>query len=318
MHCTRDRFLVSLFLIVARVGSSAQDASLSPARLTFSSQAVDTTSAVQTLTLTNPHDTNALAISSIAASGMFTETNTCGSSLAAGGSCTITVRFAPTATGTIDGSISIFDNAPLSPQVVGLTGTGIAQEALSTNSFDFGTVTIGQTSEVETIKLTNHTAATIPEKPMQVPYFTRVLSLPNTESEEHFNGALLWITLSMIGSPQLEKIGWKLVEKMRLAFGETRPLGVAPGHWFRRDEFVELSAFLLPCFTFGWDAYLAPSGKDYFVHISHDEFWMVVTKTTAAHKEVMEQLKSFDPQPPHPRCLARFCRNNSPSKENGS
>jgi len=150
-----------------------------------------------------------------------------------------------------------------------------------------------------------------PEKPMQVPYFTRVLSLLNTESEEHFNGALLWITLSTIGSPQLEKIGWKLVEKMRLAFGETRPLGVAP-------EFVELNAFLLPCFIFGWDAYLAPSGKDYFVHISHDEFWMVVTKTTAAHKEVMEQLKSFDPQPPHPRCLARFCRNNSPSKENGS
>jgi hypothetical protein len=157
-----------------------------------------------------------------------------------------------------------------------------------------------------------------PEKPMQLPYFTRVLSLLNTDSEEHFNGALLWITLSTIGSPGLEKIGWKLVEKMRLAFGETRPIGVAPGHWFRSDEFVELNAFLLPCFIFGWDAYFAPSGKDYFVHISHDEFWMVVTKTTAAHKEIMDQLKSFDPQPAHPRCLARFCRHNSPSKENGS
>jgi len=157
-----------------------------------------------------------------------------------------------------------------------------------------------------------------PERPMQVPYFTRVLSLLNTDSEEHFNGALLWITLSTIGSPGLEKIGWKLVEKLRLAFGETRPIGVALGHWFRSDEFVELNAFLLPCFIFGWDAYFAPSGKDYFVHISHDEFRMVVTKTTAAHKEVMEQLKSFDPQPPHPRCLARFCRNNSPSKEDQS
>jgi hypothetical protein len=157
-----------------------------------------------------------------------------------------------------------------------------------------------------------------PEKPMQVPYFTRVLSLLNTDSEEHFNGALLWITLSTIGSPQLEKIGWKLVEKMRLAFGETRPIGVASGHWFRSDEFVELNAFLLPCFIFGWDAYLAPSGKDYFVHISHDEFWMVVTKTTAAHNEVLEQLKSFDPQPPHQRCLERFCRRNSLSSKNQS
>src|SRR6267154_3498342 len=64
-----------------------------------------------------------------------------------------------------------------------------------------------------------------PETLMRVPYFTRLLSLLNTESEEHFNGALLWITLSTIGSPGLEKIGWKLVEKMRLAFGETRPIG---------------------------------------------------------------------------------------------
>lgn len=45
--------------------------------------------------------------------------------------------------------------------MIGLAGTGIAQETLSTNSFDFGHVTIGQTSEVETIKLTNHTAAAI-------------------------------------------------------------------------------------------------------------------------------------------------------------
>jgi hypothetical protein len=149
-----------------------------------------------------------------------------------------------------------------------------------------------------------------PETPGSVPYFTRVLSLLNTESEEYFHGALLWITLSTIGSLGLEKIGWKLVEKMRLAFGETRPIGVAPGHWFRGDEFVELNAFLLPCFVFGWDAYLAPSGSDYFVHISHDEYWVVVTKTAAAHKGLLEQLKSLDPQPAHPRSLERFCRPN--------
>ena len=136
----------------------------------------------------------------------------------------------------------------------------------------------------------------------------------NTEAEENFNGALLWLTLWDIGSPQLEKIGWKLVEKMRLAFGETRPIDVAPGHWFRSDEFVELNAFLLPCFVFGWDMYLAPSGKDYFVHISHDEFWVVVTKTVVAHDEVSEQLRPLDPQPAHPKCFARFCRHSSPNE----
>jgi hypothetical protein len=156
-----------------------------------------------------------------------------------------------------------------------------------------------------------------PAEPMKVPYFTWVLSLLGNESEDHFSGALLWITLT-IGSLQLEKIGWKLVEKMRLAFGETRSLNVAPGHWFRSDEFVELNAFLLPCFIFGWDAYLAPSGKDYFVHISHDGFWMVVTKTAKAHEEVLGQLKSLDPQLPTMRRLERFCRRISPANENGS
>lgn len=147
-----------------------------------------------------------------------------------------------------------------------------------------------------------------PETPMRVPYFTRVLSLLNLDAEEHFCGALLWLTLWNIGSPGLEKIGWKLVEKMRLGFGEARPIEAAPGHWFRSDEFVELNAFLLPCFIFGWDAYLAPSGQDYFVHISHDEYWVVVAKTTAAYDNLFQQLQPLAPQAAHAKTRARFCR----------
>ncbi|MFZ3341823.1 MAG: hypothetical protein WA213_13135 [Terriglobales bacterium] len=150
-----------------------------------------------------------------------------------------------------------------------------------------------------------------PEGPMRVPYFTRVLSLLNVESEEHFYGALLWLTLWTIGSPGLEKIGWKLVEKMRLAFGETRPIGVAPGHWFRSDEFVELNAFLLPCFIFGWDAYYVPSGQDYFVHISHDEYWVIVTKTTAAYDNLFKSLQPLSPRDAPMGITERFCRHTS-------
>jgi 6-phosphogluconolactonase (cycloisomerase 2 family) len=161
MHPTREHVLIGFLFVLACTGCWAQDATVSPAKIAFPSQAVGTISSVQTLTLTNPSETNALTISGIVASGMFTETNTCGSSVAAGDSCTISVRFAPTATGGIDGNLSIFDNAPLSPQVVGLTGNGIAQETLSTNSFDFGSVSVGQNSEAETINLTNRTSAAI-------------------------------------------------------------------------------------------------------------------------------------------------------------
>ena len=147
-----------------------------------------------------------------------------------------------------------------------------------------------------------------PEKPSQLPYFTRVISLLNLDREELFYGAVLWLTLWDIGSPQLEKIGWNILERMRTGFGENRSISAAPGNSFRSDEFVELNAFLLPCFVFGGDAYLLPSGQDYFVHISHDEFWMVVTKTAEVHRQLSEQLRELAPEPAHERCLARFCR----------
>lgn len=146
-----------------------------------------------------------------------------------------------------------------------------------------------------------------PETPLSVPYFTRVVSMLGIDREELFYGALLWLRLWDIGSPQQEKTGWKIVEKMRLAFGETRPIGMSPAHSFRSDEFVELNAFLLPCFIFGWDAYLLPSGGDYFVHISHDEVWTVVTKSKLLYENLFEKLKDLNPEPAQARWFAKFC-----------
>src|SRR5581483_9292178 len=94
-----------------------------PANLAFSSQVIATTSASKAVTLKN-NGTAALAISSISASGNFSQTNTCPASLAAGASCTVTATFTPTASGAITGAVTLFDSSPDSPQVVPLTGTG--------------------------------------------------------------------------------------------------------------------------------------------------------------------------------------------------
>jgi hypothetical protein len=99
-------------------------AAVSPASLTFGNQSVQTTSAPQTLTLTNSGSA-ALAITSITASGDFAQTNSCGGSVAAGGSCTITVTFTPTSASARTGSVTITDNAPSSPQTVTLSGAGV-------------------------------------------------------------------------------------------------------------------------------------------------------------------------------------------------
>lgn len=89
-----------------------------------------TTFSVTTLTgavtLSNS-GSSAITISSIAVStgsSNFSETNTCGTSLAGGATCTITVTFTPPSSGTVTGVLTITDSAPSSPQTVSLAGTG--------------------------------------------------------------------------------------------------------------------------------------------------------------------------------------------------
>ncbi len=101
--------------------------SLSPNSLAFGSQSVNTTSAPQTVNLTNSGNTT-LNITSISIGGTnggdFAQSNTCGASVASGGGCTISVTFTPSATGTRVGTLTITDNASGSPQTVSLTGSG--------------------------------------------------------------------------------------------------------------------------------------------------------------------------------------------------
>ena len=139
--------------------------SFSPTGLTFSSQNLNTTSAAQAITLTNS-GTASLTINSIVASAEYAETNTCGSSVAAGGKCTISVTFTPTATGTQTGTIKVTDNASGSPQTVSLTGTGASSEtapavSLSPTSLTFPSRALNTTSFAKSITLTNSGTATL-------------------------------------------------------------------------------------------------------------------------------------------------------------
>jgi hypothetical protein len=140
-------------------GSGAPAVSLSPASLTFSSQPVDTTSAAQTFTLTNT-GVGPLTIITVATTGDYSQTNTCGSSVAAGAGCTISVAFTPTSTGTRSGTVVVTDNAANSPQTVTMIGTGATPSVpLSPTSLNFGNQTVNTTSAVKAIKLTNNTGA---------------------------------------------------------------------------------------------------------------------------------------------------------------
>jgi hypothetical protein len=96
----------------------------SPASLSFGDVNSGSTSSAQVVTVTNPGN-SAASISSISVSGDFTQTNNCGSSIAAGASCTVDVTFAPTSGGALTGTLSVASSAPDSPLSVALSGTGV-------------------------------------------------------------------------------------------------------------------------------------------------------------------------------------------------
>jgi hypothetical protein len=104
-----------------------QDAAkVSPTSLSFGNQKVGTVSASKTVTLTNTAEVP-LAITGISITGEFELTNNCPSTVAAGATCTFTVKFAPTQLGGLAGTVTVHDNwsgSAVHPQTVQLTGTG--------------------------------------------------------------------------------------------------------------------------------------------------------------------------------------------------
>ena len=134
-------------------GVSAAVVNLSPASLSFAVQLINTTSAAKTVTLRNA-GTGPLDITSIAVTGSFVQTHTCGTSLAAGATCTISVTFRPLTSGPSSGSVKIVDNAAGSPHMIPLTGTG-TQVKLSASAVAFGIVNVGSVSAPHSVTLTN-------------------------------------------------------------------------------------------------------------------------------------------------------------------
>lgn len=107
----------------------------------------------KTVTLSNTSN-SAVKISGIRTAGPFSQTNSCGSSIAANSSCQITVQFAPNASGILAGSLMVNANDPASPIVSYLRGTGQAIK-LSPTTLTFPAQAVGTTSSPMTVKVSN-------------------------------------------------------------------------------------------------------------------------------------------------------------------
>ncbi len=134
-----------------------------PLALSFGDQVVGVSSSPLTTTLSNSGST-ALSISSMSISGTsanaFTQSaTTCGSVLAAGASCTISLTFKPAGTGPEVAQLKITDGAANSPQIVSLKGVGTLVQ-FAPSQVNYGKVPVGS-PKATAIALTNTGATTL-------------------------------------------------------------------------------------------------------------------------------------------------------------
>jgi hypothetical protein len=114
-----------------KITAAAPALTLSPKSLAFGDEMVGSTSALKTVTVTNSGTAN-VTFKSIGLAGSlaadFGLTKTCGTTLAAKASCTLSVTFKPVSAGAASASVSLADNVTGSPQTIALTGTGVAAD----------------------------------------------------------------------------------------------------------------------------------------------------------------------------------------------
>ncbi len=145
-------------------GTSALPATMLPANVSFGNVAIGNTGNAMTVTLANNQSATLTAISiSIGGTnpGDFSQTSTCGASLAAFTHCAISVKFKPAALGARAGTLVVHDSASNSPQSSALSGTGAAQVTVSPTTLPFGNVAVGSTSLAQKVTITNNQNVTL-------------------------------------------------------------------------------------------------------------------------------------------------------------
>ncbi|MGO9088384.1 MAG: SBBP repeat-containing protein [Candidatus Sulfotelmatobacter sp.] len=151
---------VDAFVVKIGEGSSPT-ALLSPGILDFAPQPLGSTSQPQQVQLRNMSSLP-LTIASIAVTGDYAETDNCGTSVPAAGSCTLSVTFTPTAVGPRAGLVQTSDNGTGSPHQVSLEGSGLgAVVTLAPAILVFPSTQIATSSPAQTLTLANQGNATL-------------------------------------------------------------------------------------------------------------------------------------------------------------
>ncbi|MBL8512747.1 MAG: choice-of-anchor D domain-containing protein [Betaproteobacteria bacterium] len=149
------------------VTNPAPAVTLSVPSIAFGSRTVNTTSPATVVTISNSGTAN-LVISGMATTGEFPFTTTCPiltPPLAPLANCTASIFYAPLTVGPVAGMLNINSNAPGSPHVINLTGTGapvaVPAIAVASSNIVFGGAVVGTIAPQQTIIVSNPGTATL-------------------------------------------------------------------------------------------------------------------------------------------------------------
>ena len=139
---------------------------VSPTSLSFGNELTNVASAPKAVTVTNTGAV-ALPITSITLSSSgsqpFSQSNTCGSSVAAGAACTINVVFDPASVGAATATLSVNAGNGAGTQTVALSGTdGIPSYTVSPTSVVFGHQLTNVASAPKSVTVTNTSTVALP------------------------------------------------------------------------------------------------------------------------------------------------------------
>ena len=147
---------------VSLTGTGVPQVLLSLSSVTFPAQFVGTASSATPIQITN-EQLFPLNISSVTVTGAnggdFQVSNPCPTALLPGQSCTISVAFKPTVSGTTTATLNLNDDAPGGGQTLALSGSANAPVTLSTDLISNFTAPVGSLSTYQTVTITNNNSA---------------------------------------------------------------------------------------------------------------------------------------------------------------
>jgi hypothetical protein len=142
--------------------------------------------------------------------------------------------------------------------------------------------------------------STLPRIVVQAPTEIReaiifVTTLVEATRSDAFQGGFVWFRIFHVGVLNSYPLGWKTLESIRIAGGDTRTLELAPAQIFDAHDETELKLFLLQSMLFGWNILFLPEGLDCGIQSTSSHRWFFYADRQIDLDKIFEAFQRWSP-----------------------